>query len=431
MIRHQSIIDFIEEYLQIELSFKNLEKLRKLSNKERLALCDAIEFKYHCDYWFVDWFEVGELIRFEVDPSRYAFLTDSQGQIDSYEIWRGNDADYIKKLLLYYPKISILDPIDDIMSIAYEYPDPLIHAISLLLPARDLITSNTIRLIPGQNAKKTIAQLVNVAGMLNPILSDINVYSIFEAYDSESFHLFDNSDLDLPGGNLHHEELNALESVHAKTGLSMGLITYCAIVLKEFYIKEKISDISQSNIAINSDKEKAFYYKTMQLGQRDALHTKVRPNPDNTVSPFLLELDLPNISGLSWNDICSIRKNDEDFYFWRSALKEAAEKSYDIQDISSNDFYEYCKANLLSRSRLLKDSIKNKASLKLKLIDIGITTSIGFAAGILGGDTSLAFCKAALAGALSLLYSFFMKQPSKGEGSICKHFSTFLDSTHK
>ena len=128
----ENVIDVIESYLGSRITFKTVSDLRKLSHPELSRLIEMIKLSYVSQYYFVDRDELPE----PQPTARIAFFTDPKGEEDSFNQWH-QDARFIKQLLLYYPSVAVLDPIDEILST--DSPIALESALRQILPLRKLL----------------------------------------------------------------------------------------------------------------------------------------------------------------------------------------------------------------------------------------------------------------------------------------------------
>ena len=414
----ENVFNIIEDFLGTKLTARSLKKLSKLDHKQIIELHDRIKFFYRLNYWFVD---SGGFPQISQDEVRYAVLTDRSGQMDSDEIW--NNPDNLKKLLLYYPAIAVLDPIDEILSLAAEHPPILADTLSRLLPIRTLIDQDIIRLVPGPTATQAIHDQIEIAPFLGHVLQDDKVIKAIRLYTPENYDAVVDLNMDLPGFMLSAREKAAIEPFVRKTA-PPGLVTLAAMVIKEVYTQFLVADLSDSNMALVSEKHAQFHSRLF------GITPDVFPRLgkiDGYVAPFMLSLALPRIHNISWQDIVAIRQKDEDFYFWREALKRVMKDSYKPDNLSNAEFFNNAKETLSARLRILRRSMEEKLSLKGKILDAWIPAGIGFVGGMLTGSIEIALGEAALTGSLSLLYSLFVKRPSKSEQALYRHFTVFID----
>lgn len=412
------IFNIIENFIGSEIKPKTLKKLKKLSNEQALELTELIKHVYEKNYYFVD---SDKLPEFSHDEVRHAVLTDQAGAIDSWEIW--NNTDYLKKLLLYYPKISVLDPIDDVLPSLLDLPQMfrLDEPLSLLLPVRKLIKKDIIRLVPGNTANQTVFKQIDIHPIIHDVFIENDIFEAIRAYEPDTYDMIINLNLDMPGFALNEREvLRAL----VRKGVPYSLLTYSASIIKRMYVKFTIADLTESNIAFISEKEPMFFTKL--LGS----NTDVMRNlgkKDDFIGQHILSLSLPDIYKLGWEDIMEIRSNDEDFYLWRKSFKNVLKEAYKYNNFSKNDFFINAKEILSAESRSLRNSLKQKQSLKNKFIESLIPAGIGFASGALTGAIETAATSGVVTGSLSLLFSLFAKRPHKSEEALYRHFSIFLN----
>jgi hypothetical protein len=416
----ESVIDVAERFLGVELNVKTISKLSMLNQREAIALHDRIKSFYVYSYYFLD---KDEPPNFSFDGDRYAILTDRDGNIDSYEAWYDDEAEYIKKLLLYYPSLAVLDPIDELLSLCAEQPSAFEKAFAPLLPVRPLIKTGVIRLVPGSTGRSTVLDQIELSSQISTAFAVDEIFDAFKVYDPESYEDIVSLNLDLPGLMLSKEELDVVKSLSRKQ-IPSGLLVWSASIFKEMYVRSLMTDITDSNMALISDRDRRFFTKLMSVNQRSL--PQLAKTDDNAAS-CMISLNLPNISKIPWADILTIRENDEDFFFWRDALKQVMRESYISNGIEQTEFLKDAKKMLAAKSRTLRESVKQKSSLKDKIVDAWIPAGIGFAAGILGGSITTSLAQASLTGSLSLLYSLFMKRASKSEKALCRHFSVFID----
>lgn len=415
----QSVFDVVENFIGVELNQKNLKRLSKLSNKEAIELHDRIKLFYRFNYYFVD---SEELPKISQDEVRYAFLTDSYGEMDSYEIWNEPKAEYLKKLLLYYPSVAVLDPVDELLSLCAEYPPTFENAFSPLLPLRHLIEKDIVRLVPGMTGKSTVIEQIDLTSHFLDVLADDRIFEAIREYEKENYDLIVNLNLELMGAILNQSERAAVDSLVRK-GFSSGLLIWAAIIIKELHVKFLMADLTDSNMGSVCERDMRFYRALMAVNSKDF----PRLGELSDVTPSILLLTLPNIKNVSMADILAIRENDEDFYFWREAFRDVMKKSYSLDNLSNPKFFVNAKEILSSRSRSLRESVKGKSSIKDKAQDAGITAGIGFTVGILTSDLATALGGSMMTGGMTLLASLFVKKPSKAEKALCRHFSAFLD----
>lgn len=413
----ESVFDVVEHFLGDKITPKTLGKISKLGHAQIVELHDRAKFFYRANYWFVD---REELPTFSKDAVRYAILTDRSGQMDSYEIW--NNPDDLKKLLLYYPSVAVLDPVDELLSLAAEHPPVLEEVLLQLLPLRPLIEEDIIRLVPGVTGRSAVLDQIDLSGFLGHVLQDDKVIEAVRLYSPENYDMIVSMDLDLPGLMLTEREQAAIYPL-ARRQASLGLLTFCASVIKEVYTQFKMADLTDSNMALVSEQSAQFH--TDLLG----INLDVLPSlgkVDDYVASFMLSLALPDIQNISWADILAIRQNDEDFFYWREAFRQVMKDSYESGKISQRDFFKNAKEILSARSKLLRDSLQEKKSVKNKFLDAWIPAGIGFVGGMLTGSIEIAAAEAALTGALSLLYTLFAKRPTKSEEALYRHFAVLL-----
>lgn len=416
----ESIFDVIENYIGVALKPNTLKVFKKLSDKEALELHELIQHCYQKNYWFVDSGKPHERLSNDV---RYAVLTDKSGHTDSWEIWHNDD--YLKKLLLYYPKLSVLDPIDDYLPSLLDLPqiNRLDEPIALLLPIRNLIKNDIIRLVPGSTARHTVLKQIDIHPIIQNIFTDNSIFEAFKIYDPEHYDFIVNCNLKMPGFTLSEAEKEVINSL-VRTDVPHSLLTWSASIVKYFYATFTISDLTDSNIAFITKKEARFFTKL--LGSEPEV-LKFLGRKDDYVTFFILSLSLPNIKNISWEDINLIRENDEDFYYWREAFRNVLKDSYQYEKFSDKLFFDNAKEILSSRSRILREAIQQKSSLKNKFTEAWIPAGIGFASGALIGAIEAAMTSAVITGSLSLLYSLFTKRAKKSEEALYKHFSIFLE----
>lgn len=417
MKEKDNVFSIVENHLGTKITSRSIKKFSKLSSRQAIELNELINSHYWLEYYFLDNDEMPQL---SIDETRYAILTDQSGEIDSYEIW--NDTNHIKKLLLYYPSIAVLDPLNDVLSLAAEAPEVYGKALSLLLPIRPLIDKGIVKLIPGSSARSTVLKQITLPKFLRKVLSDGTVLSSVRAYDPDMYDFLANENLDLPGMMLDADEMDAVSSLQ-QANVSKGLLVYSASLIKDFYARFLVADISDSNMTFISEKDSEFY--SMLLGGKpDILPTLGKV--DDYVAPFILSMQLPDIQKLSWNDVVSIRETDDDFFFWRDALRQVMKNSYSVNQISEVEFRRNAREMLTVKSRYLRETIKQKSSIKDKFLDAWIPAGIGFVSGALTDNLNTAVNQAILTGSLTLLYSLFTKNPSKSEKILYRHFSMFL-----
>ena len=281
------IFNIIENFIGSEIKPKTLKKLKKLSNEQALELTELIKHVYEKNYYFVD---SDKLPEFSHDEVRHAVLTDQAGAIDSWEIW--NNTDYLKKLLLYYPKISVLDPIDDVL--------------------------------PSNTANQTVFKQIDIHPIIHDVFIENDIFEAIRAYEPDTYDMIINLNLDMPGFALNENEREVLRALVRK-GVPYSLLTYSASIIKRMYVKFTIADLTESNIAFISEKEPMFFTKL--LGS----NTDVMRNlgkKDDFIGQHILSLSLPDIYKLGWEDIMEIRSNDEDFYLWRKSFKNVLKEAY-------------------------------------------------------------------------------------------------------
>ena len=337
------IFNIIENFIGSEIKPKTLKKLKKLSNEQALELTELIKHVYEKNYYFVD---SDKLPEFSHDEVRHAVLTDQAGAIDSWEIW--NNTDYLKKLLLYYPKISVLDPIDDVLPSLLDLPQMfrLDEPLSLLLPVRKLIKKDIIRLVPGNTANQTVFKQIDIHPIIHDVFIENDIFEAIRAYEPDTYDMIINLNLDMPGFALNENEREVLRALVRK-GVPYSLLTYSASIIKRMYVKFTIADLTESNIAFISEKEPMFFTKL--LGS----NTDVMRNlgkKDDFIGQHILSLSLPDIYKLGWEDIMEIRSNDEDFYLWRKSFKNVLKEAYKYNNFSKNDFFINAKEILSAES---------------------------------------------------------------------------------
>ena len=360
---------------------------------------------------------------FEVNEARYVILTDSAGHMDSYEVWYDAKAEYLKKLLLFYPSVAVLDPVDELLSFAAENPSAYQHALEILLPIRPLIAKDVVRLIPDVTGRRTVLDQIELSPLLESTLCNDEILQAFYTYDPNNYKDIIDLNLELPGLMLSARELFSLRTLTRKN-VPIGLLIWAVSVIKEMYTRSLMVDISGSNLAIIAEKDWRFYAGLMQVNPTALIRSNII---DGYIAPLILKFSLPNMHNIAWDDILAIRLNDEDFYLWREALGEVIKETYQWGYLSQEQFLKNAKEILFARSASLRESIKRKTSLKDKILDALIPAAIGFVGGMLSGDIQIAFAQSALTGLLSLLYSIFAKRPSKAEWALYRHFSVFLD----
>jgi hypothetical protein len=205
-------------------------------------------------YYYVD---RDDPFNFSINRARYALLSDSNGQMDSYEIW--NNSDNLKKLLLYFPSIAVLDPVDELLSLSAEYPPTLTKILHKLLPFRPLIDKRIIELVPGVTGYQTVIEQINFSYPLKNILKDDNIFEAFKIYDPGNYNSIVSSKLDLPGFSLTNEEREVIILLERKN-IPRGLLIWAAIILKGMYVRFRMSDLIDSNIAIVSKKRSGHWF---------------------------------------------------------------------------------------------------------------------------------------------------------------------------
>lgn len=414
-----NIFQIIENNTGTVLNQKTLPNLEKMERSKLVDLIELIRYSNQADYTFVD----------NKPPTpkltiRQAILTDSEGNQDSYEMW--NNTNSLKNLLLYYPSLTVIDPIEEILELAAVNPNTLVEHINNLLPLRELIEKEIVNLVPSITARSTINSQINLNVFYKDIFEGTDLNNLFEAVKSHSplhYQYIMESDLDLPGFILSDEEKETIYKLSSKNKFfKKDLIMFTAILLKELYIQNIMALSNNSNLGLISTKQINFF-KT--LGEIDYSYLTKLNNNENLKSKFLLDLQLQEINDISWQDVISIRNNDEDFYTWRNSFSEILKESQVKEAYDSDKFIINAKETMIANSRIIATNIKEKKSLKNKLKNAWVPAGIGFLGGMLTGSVEMAALQSGAGGSLQFIYELFTNKTTKGEEALLKHFSLF------
>ena len=424
MKEKSNIFQIIEGFIEAEINEKSVDKLLKIERNKFIELIEWIRFENRCKHWFVD---NDELPKPKL-TIKQAILTDSEGNSDSYEIW--NETDKLKTLLLYYPSIAVLDPIDETLNLAAEAPNVLIKHLKKLFPLRQLIEQNIIDLVPAVTGGQAIREQIELSSYLEAVLSFEDISDLLSAINLHSpdyFKIIEESDLNLPMMSLSEKERNVIEEIFAKRKgeTKKGLIVLTAMIIKELIVQNELALLNNSNLGLVSKNQVNFFKR---LGGLEFKHLESLGDSSDLKSEFLINMQMPKIEGLSWTDLINLRNDDKDFYTWRNALKEVLRESQKGEVYDTNKFLINAKETMIAQSRYLESEIKEKKSLKNKIKNASVQTGIGFIGGILTGSIEMALLGSGVSGSLQLIHDLFTNKASKGEQALYKHFSLFLDN---
>lgn len=417
----ENVFNSIEDCTGESLNERTVNNLDKLNHKQKVELVEAIEWDYRRKHWFTD---DDELPEFEQFPDREAIITDSEGNNDGYELWE--NPSLIKNLLLYYNSVAVLDPIDEILSHSVEMPGVLAKQLKVLLPLKELIDADIIRLVPYRTARKAVIDQIDISGLIVRYLFHEKNSDLFDAirlHSPDNFELVSSLNLDMPFLLLNAEESNTLKfGFRGKNDYNFGTYHFAAIILKEIIIQKWIADLNDSQIAATSTNYINFYSRISNLDIKEVWAD------EKLISNFLLPLKLPNIDKLSWEDIVALRKNDEDFKTWRDMMKEVLSESRYRGSYNDKLFLKNLGETVTAKSRVLRENIKSKKSIGEKIKNTSIQSGIGFVGGILTGSVEMALISAGATGGLQFLHDLFFKKPTKGETALFNHFSIFMNN---
>ncbi len=423
MKEKQNIFQIIEGFIGDSIDEKSVEKLQLLNREKFIELIEWIRFENRRKHWFVDNDELPK-----PQPTfRQAILTDSEGNSDSYEIW--DETDKLKNLLLYYPSIAVLDPIDETLNLAAEAPSVLIRQLKKLLPLRELLDNNIIDLVPAVTGVQAIREQVELSSYLNALLSFEDISDLLSAinlYNPDYYGMIEQDDLKLPMNSLSIGERSIVEEVFYKRKgkIKKGIIVLTIMVIKELIIQNELALLNESNLGLVSQNQINFFNR---IGGLEFKHLENISDSNDLKSEFLLNVDLPKIVDLSWDHVINLRKDDKDFLTWRNAMNEVMRESQRGNAYDTNKFLINAKETMIGQSRFLENELKDKKSLKNKVKNASVQTGIGFIGGILTGSIEMAILSSGVSASLQLIYDLFTNKASKGEQALYKHFSLFID----
>lgn len=419
-----NIFKIIENNTGTILNQKTLPNLAKMERNNLIDLIELIRYSNKADYTFYN----NKLPNPKLTV-RQAILTDSDGNQDSYEMW--NNTNSLKNLLLYYPSLTVIDPIEEILELAAVNPNILIEHIRNLLPLRELIEKEIVNLVPSITAKSTINNQIDLNNFYKSIFEGSDLKILFEAVKYHSplyYQAIMESDLDLPGFILSNEEKETIHELSSSNKLfKKDLIMYTATLLKELYIQNIMALSNDSNLGLISTKQINFFTRLGEIDYNNI--TKFNKN-ENLKSKFLLNLKLPSIDNISWQDVISIRNNNEDFYTWRNSFTEILKESQTEEVYYTDKFIINATETMIANSRLIAANIEEKKSLKNKFNNSFVPAGIGFLGGMLTGGAEMAALQAGVGGSLQFIYELFTNKTTKGEEALLKHFSLFTNNKH-
>jgi len=424
MKEKSNIFQIIESFIGSDIDEKSVDNLLKLERSKFIELIEWIRFENRCRHWFVD---NDELPKPKLSVKQ-AILTDSEGNSDSYEIW--NETDKLKTLLLYYPSVAVLDPIDETLNLAAEAPNVLVKHLKNLLPIRELIEKDIVDLVPAVTGIQAIREQIEFSSYLEAILSFEDISDLLSAirlHSPDYYEIIEQSDLQLPMMSLSAKERFVIEEQYAKRsgGLNKGILVLTVMVIKEIIVQNELALLNNSNLGIVSQNQMNFFKR---LGGLEFNHLEKFGDSSDLKSEFLLNMKMPKIESLSWTDVVNLRNDDKDFYTWRNAFKEVLRESQRGEFYDTNKFLINAKETMIAQSRYLENEMKEKKSLKNKVKNASVQTGIGFVGGILTGSIEMALLSSGVSGSLQLIYDLFTNKASQGEQALYKHFSLFVDS---